>query len=153
MAGFERFLSGPTDGVAGDGEDAGGGARNISTIGRWTTGCWARSRSWWTACLSPLGGPKQRGVVAVLVAAAGHPVSVDGLLQATYGEDAAPTSRATLQTYVSNLRNALGDVIVRQGDGYFVDCTNSAIDAAAFEDAYRTASSSGDPEECRVPVT
>jgi WD40 repeat protein/DNA-binding SARP family transcriptional activator len=95
----------------------------------------------------PLGGPKPRGVVAVLVAVAGRPVSVDSLLQATYGEDAAPTSRATLQTYVSNLRHALGDVIVRQGDAYFVDCTNSTIDAAAFEDAYRTASVLSDAED------
>jgi DNA-binding SARP family transcriptional activator/WD40 repeat protein len=95
----------------------------------------------------PLGGPKQRGVVAVLVAVAGRPVSVDSLLQATYGEDAAPTSRATLQTYVSNLRHALGDVIVRQGDSYFVDCTSSSIDAAAFEDAYRSASALSDAED------
>ena len=83
----------------------------------------------------PLGGPKQRGVVAVLVAAAGRPVSVDRLLQATYGEDAAPTSRATLQTYVSNLRQVLGEVIVRQGDGYSLDCDNSTIDATGFEDS------------------
>jgi WD40 repeat protein/DNA-binding SARP family transcriptional activator len=95
----------------------------------------------------PLGGPKQRGVVAVLVAVAGRPVSVDTLLQATYGEDAAPTSRATLQTYVSNLRHALGDVIVRQGDAYFVDCNNSTVDATAFEDAYRTALALGDAED------
>src|SRR5262245_33017338 len=92
----------------------------------------------------PLGGPKQRGVVAVLVAAAGRPVPVDSLLQATYGEDAAPTSRATLQTYVSNLRHALGDVIVRQGDAYFVECNSSMIDARTFEDAYRTALAMGD---------
>ena len=95
----------------------------------------------------PLGGPKQRGVVAVLVAAAGRPVSVDRLLQATYGEDAAPTSRATLQTYVSNLRQVLGDVIVRQGDGYSLDCDNSTIDATGFEDAYRTASALGDADD------
>ena len=94
-----------------------------------------------------LGGPKQRGVVAVLIAHAGRPVSVDSLLQAIYGEDAAPTSRATLQTYVSNLRHALGDVIVRQGDAYFVDCNSSTIDAVAFEDAYRAASTWADPDE------
>ena len=94
-----------------------------------------------------LGGPKQRGVVAVLIAHAGRPVSVDTLLQAIYGEDAAPTSRATLQTYVSNLRHALGDVIVRQGDAYFVDCNSSTIDAVAFEDAYRAASTWADPDE------
>jgi DNA-binding SARP family transcriptional activator len=67
-----------------------------------------------------LGGPKQRGVIAVLVAAADRPVAVDTLLQATYGEDASPKSRASLHTYVSNLRNVLGDVIVRRGDGYLL---------------------------------
>jgi WD40 repeat protein/DNA-binding SARP family transcriptional activator len=94
-----------------------------------------------------LGGPKQRGVVAVLVAAAGRPVAVDTLLQATYGEDASPTSRASLHTYVSNLRHALGDVIVRQGDGYLVDCTNCTIDATVFEDSYRAASAMGDADD------
>ena len=86
-----------------------------------------------------LGGPKQRTAIAVLVAAAGRAVSVDTLLQAIYGEDAAPRSRATLHTYVSNLRNVLGDVIVRQGDSYVLNCADATIDAARFEDAYRNA--------------
>src|SRR3954451_19589690 len=63
-----------------------------------------------------LGGRKQRGVLAVLIAAAGRPVSVDALLLATYGEDASPGSKATLHTYVSNLRRVIGDVVVRQSD-------------------------------------
>jgi DNA-binding SARP family transcriptional activator/WD40 repeat protein len=88
---------------------------------------------------SGLGGPKQRVVVAVLVAAAGRPVSVDTLLQALYGDDAAPRSRASLQTYVSNLRNLLGDVIVRQGDAYLLDVATATVDAVEFEDAYRGA--------------
>src|SRR4029079_5160962 len=92
----------------------------------------------------PLGGPKQRAVLAVLVAAEGRPLSVDSLLQAIYGDDAAPTSRATLQTYVSNLRQLLGGVIVRRGDGYLLDCTDSTVDTKAFEAAYRAASASGD---------
>ncbi len=71
----------------------------------------------------PLGGPKQRVVVAILVAAAGRPVPVDVLLEAIYGEDVADGGRRTLQTYVSNLRQALGDVIVRQGDAYSLTCT------------------------------
>ena len=78
-------------------------------------------------------------VLAVLIAAAGRPVCVDTLLQAMYGEDAAPRGKATLHTYVSNLRRVLGDVIVRQGDAYILDCADATIDAAAFEDAYRSA--------------
>ena len=72
-------------------------------------------------------------------AVAGRAVSVDTLLQAIYGEDASPSSRATLHTYVSNLRHVLGDVIVRQGDAYLLDCTDATIDAALFEQAYRDA--------------
>jgi DNA-binding SARP family transcriptional activator len=113
----------------------------------WTTGSLARWKCTSTGSQSPFGGPKQRRVVAVLVAAAGRPVAVDTLLQATYGEDASPSSRATLHTYVSNLRHALGDVIVRQGDGYLVDCTSSTIDAKVFEDAYRAATAIGDADE------
>ena len=79
----------------------------------------------------PLGGPKQRVVVAVLVAAAGRPVPVDVLLEAIYGEEAALGSRRTLQTYVSNLRQVLGDVIVRQGDAYVLTCAGSRRSTAS----------------------
>ena len=78
-------------------------------------------------------------MVAVLVAAAGRPVPVDVLLEAIYGEDAAAGGRRTLQTYVSNLRQVLGDVIVRQGDAYVLTCTGSEIDSVTFEEAYRAA--------------
>ena len=92
-----------------------------------------------------LGGRKQRGVLALLIAAAGRPVSVDALLVATYGEDASPGGKPTLHTYVSNLRRVLGDVIVRQGDAYLLDCTQAKIDAAAFEDLCARAGAIDDP--------
>jgi DNA-binding SARP family transcriptional activator/serine/threonine protein kinase/WD40 repeat protein len=93
-----------------------------------------------------LGGRKQRGVLAVLIAAAGRPVSVDALLLATYGDDASPSSKATLHTYVSNLRKVLGDVILRQGDAYLLDCTEATIDAVAFEELCARAAAIEDPE-------
>ncbi|MGD9702437.1 MAG: BTAD domain-containing putative transcriptional regulator [Acidimicrobiia bacterium] len=96
--------------------------------------------------LASLGGRKQRGVLAVLIAAAGRPVSVDALLLATYGDDASPGAKATLHTYVSNLRKVLGDVIVRQGDAYLLDCTDVTIDAAAFEELCARAAAIEDPE-------
>lgn len=94
-----------------------------------------------------LGGRKQRGVLAVLIAAAGRPVSVDALLLATYGDDASPSAKATLHTYVSNLRKVLGDVIVRQGDAYLLDCTDATIDAAEFEGLCARAGAIEDPEQ------
>ncbi len=93
-----------------------------------------------------LGGRKQRGVLAVLIAATGRPVSVDALLIATYGEDASPGGKATLHTYVSNLRHVLGDVIVRQGDAYFLDCAEAMVDAAVFEQTCARAAAIEDPE-------
>jgi DNA-binding SARP family transcriptional activator/serine/threonine protein kinase/WD40 repeat protein len=99
-----------------------------------------------------LGGRKQRGVLAVLIAAAGRPVSVDALLIATYGDDASPGGKATLHTYVSNLRKALGDVIVRQGDAYLLDCTDARIDAAAFEDLCMRAAAIDDPERAATTL-
>jgi DNA-binding SARP family transcriptional activator/WD40 repeat protein len=93
-----------------------------------------------------LGGRKQRGVLAVLIAAAGRPVSVDSLLLATYGDDASPGAKATLHTYVSNLRHALGDVVVRQGDAYRLDCSDATIDAVEFEQLCQRASAIDDPD-------
>ncbi|HMK11450.1 MAG TPA: BTAD domain-containing putative transcriptional regulator, partial [Acidimicrobiales bacterium] len=94
-----------------------------------------------------VGGPKQRTVLAVLIATAGGTASVDRLLQAMYGEDANPSNRATLHTYVYNLRRALGDVIVRQGDGYVLRSTGSTIDAVEFEDACAAARTSEEPDQ------
>ncbi len=93
------------------------------------------------------GGPKQRVVLAVLVSAGGRTVSVDRLLQAMYGDDAAPSHRATLQTYVSTMRRLLGDVVVRQGDGYLLQLTGCTVDAVEFEDAYRATIGIDDPDE------
>ncbi len=93
------------------------------------------------------GGPKQRVVLAVLVAAGGRPVSVGRLLQAMYGDDAAPSTRATLQTYVSTMRRSLGDVVVRQGDGYLLQLGESSVDAVEFEAAYRAATLVDDTDE------
>jgi DNA-binding SARP family transcriptional activator/WD40 repeat protein len=96
--------------------------------------------------IAALGGRKQRGILAVLIAAAGRPVSVDALLLATYGDGAGPGAKATLHTYVSNLRRALGDVIVRQGGAYLLDSAEATIDAVAFEDLCGRAAVIEDPQ-------
>src|SRR5262249_62131420 len=65
-----------------------------------------------------LGGPKQRTVLALLAAEAGRPVSVNTLIDGVWGDEPTAGARSTLQTYVSNLRTAIGDVIVRDHGGY-----------------------------------
>ena len=88
----------------------------------------------------------------MLIAASGRPVSVDALLIATYGEDASPGGKATLHTYVSNLRHVLGDVIVRQGDAYFLDCAEATVDAAVFEQMCLRAAAIEDPERASAEL-
>jgi len=56
----------------------------------------------------PLGGPKQRIVLAHLVLAANRVVPVEQLIDAVWGEHLPEAPKATLQVYVSRLRSALG---------------------------------------------
>jgi DNA-binding SARP family transcriptional activator/WD40 repeat protein len=87
----------------------------------------------------PLGGPKQRVVLALLIQAVGRRVSVDEIILAVYGDEPSPGARRTVQTYVYNLRQVLGDVLLGTGDGYVLDVDPTAIDAGRFDVAYRAA--------------
>ncbi|MGH8924789.1 MAG: BTAD domain-containing putative transcriptional regulator [Acidimicrobiia bacterium] len=86
-----------------------------------------------------IGGPKQRTVLAMLIAHADDPVSADSIIEAVWGEDAAPNARRIVQTYVATLRGELGDTIVKSGSGWRLDADRDAIDSSAFEDLYRPA--------------
>ena len=86
-----------------------------------------------------LGGPKQRTVLALLAAHAGSVVSTDSLLEGVWGESPTPGARSTLQTYVSNLRTELGNVIVREGGGYRLDIESGLVDKRRFEEAVAAA--------------
>jgi DNA-binding SARP family transcriptional activator len=56
----------------------------------------------------PLGGQKQRAVLALLTLNAGRVVSTDRLLDAVWGETPPPTAPTSLQNVVVALRRALG---------------------------------------------
>src|SRR5690349_11266731 len=83
----------------------------------------------------PLGGRKQRTVLALLAADVGKRVSVDALIDGVWGEEPTTAARSTLQTYVSNLRAAIGDVIVRDDGGYRLATDPAEVDATGFEQA------------------
>jgi DNA-binding SARP family transcriptional activator len=55
----------------------------------------------------PLGAPKQRAVLAMLLINRNRPVGVDALITAVWGEDPVPAARTSIQTHVSNLRRLL----------------------------------------------
>jgi DNA-binding SARP family transcriptional activator len=79
-----------------------------------------------------LGGRKQKTVLAMLVANAGKPVSTDNLINAVYGDEAPDGARRSVQTYVSNLRSTMGDMITAAGSGYEFRSLDSTVDAEEF---------------------
>lgn len=87
----------------------------------------------------PLGGQKQRDVLARL--AVGYPdvVGAGSLAEAVW-EGEWPTSwRSTLQAYVSRLRSVLGEqVLLREGPGYRLALPPDHLDAEVFRRAVRT---------------
>ena len=55
-----------------------------------------------------LGGKRQRGVLARLAVAAGHVVPTDRVIDDLWAGEPPASAANTLQSYVSNLRKALG---------------------------------------------
>jgi DNA-binding SARP family transcriptional activator len=86
----------------------------------------------------PLGGPKQRAVVAHLVLRAGHAVPAEQLIDELWGEEPPETARNTLQTYVYRLRKVLGEErLESRGGAYVLHAEPDEIDAARFEELVR----------------
>src|SRR5687767_353856 len=83
-----------------------------------------------------LGGPKQRGILAILVLEAGRVVPTDRLIDLLWGEEAPKTATASLQNSVGRLRRALGsDVLETRAPGYVLSVEPDQIDARLFERA------------------
>ncbi|MCU0270375.1 MAG: winged helix-turn-helix domain-containing protein [Acidimicrobiales bacterium] len=87
---------------------------------------------------------KQRALVTVLALYAGHPVSLDVLVAALWGEEPPRTAAKTLQGDVSSLRRLLGaEQIVTTPTGYRLDVSREQVDVLHAEDLIRAA------QECR----
>jgi basic membrane lipoprotein Med (substrate-binding protein (PBP1-ABC) superfamily)/DNA-binding SARP family transcriptional activator len=80
-----------------------------------------------------LGGPKQRLVLALLLAHPNTVVSLDRLVDGLWGDDPPDSARHTVQSYVSELRKLLGPVIERVGAGYRVQVDRRTLDVLEFE--------------------
>ena len=100
-----------------------------------------------------LGGPKQRGVLAILLLHANEAVSRDQLIDGLWGDSPPPSARHTLDDYVSRLRRALGpDRIVRRAPGFVVRVEPGELDLETFEallENGRIAAAVGDAAEAR----
>jgi DNA-binding SARP family transcriptional activator len=83
-----------------------------------------------------LGGPKQRGLLAILILDAGRVVPTDRLIDLLWGEEAPKTATASLQNAVGRLRRALGaDVLETRAPGYVLGVAPDQIDSRRFERA------------------
>jgi YVTN family beta-propeller protein len=81
----------------------------------------------------PLGGARQRAVLAILLLHRGEVVSVDRIVDELWGERPPDTATKTVQVYVSRLRKALGDgVLVTRGGGYALEVREDQVDADRF---------------------
>ena len=92
--------------------------------------------------LVPLGGPRQRAVLARLVSARGEVVSVDRLIDDLWGGEPPAQAVTSLQAYVSNLRRLLepgrpprapARILVSAAPGYAMALPPDAVDAWRFE--------------------
>ena len=82
----------------------------------------------------PLGGPKQRAVLAELLLHAGGFVPRERLVDAVWGDEPPESAKASLQVYVHGLRRAVGaDRIETVGDGYRLRLEPEELDLARFE--------------------
>ena len=102
----------------------------------------------------PLGGAKQRGVLALLAIDLGRAVSADALAEALWRHEALPAHpRRTIQLYVSNLRKLIrqrGLDIVGAGNDYRLIADRAAIDVCRFEDLVAQAGARRDDDPNRA---
>ena len=94
---------------------------------------WAGGRSF------PVGEPRQHAVLAALLVDAGHPVTIDTLVDRVWGDSAPPGARRSLQAHVAKIRRALqsaadSQLLVRGGGGYMIAADIAQVDALRFQD-------------------
>ena len=88
----------------------------------------------------PLGGPKERAVLAALVAGEGAPVSTDALAEAVWGDSPPRSARRTVQAYVARLRATIGTQaggepwLTSHGSAYVLEVDRENVDALRFTD-------------------
>ena len=93
----------------------------------------------------PLGGPRQRAVLALLLLEPNRVVSMDRLAEDVWGGNPPQGWARTLQTYVFHLRHALepdrsrgaaGGVLVTRDHGYLLCVDRGHLDGALFQDGF-----------------
>jgi DNA-binding SARP family transcriptional activator len=89
----------------------------------------------------PLGGPRQRALLALLLIERGRAVSVDRVADELWAGEPPDGAAVTLRSYVSRLRKVLGDGARLSGTqaAYVLRTDGAHLDSADFENAVRDA--------------
>lgn len=96
----------------------------------------------------PLGGAKQRALLAILLLQANHVVSRERLSELLWNDDPPPTADHVIEVYVSQLRRVLEPdgapykVLIRKPVGYVLEVDPSDIDTTRFARLVESARSS-----------
>src|SRR5581483_2207753 len=88
----------------------------------------------------PLGGPKQRALLALLLLRANEVIATDALIDRLWGERPPATAAKVLQVQVWRLRKALGNgALATRAPGYVLHVGPEELDLARFERLVREA--------------
>nr|WP_301184344.1 BTAD domain-containing putative transcriptional regulator [Nocardiopsis exhalans] len=80
----------------------------------------------------PVGGPRQRCVLGVLLVHAGREVTFDQLIGYLWSDDPPRTARSVIQVQISHLRRAFPGMISTTSGGYLADVTPERVDLHRF---------------------
>jgi DNA-binding SARP family transcriptional activator len=82
----------------------------------------------------PLGGPRQRALLALLLIHRNEPVSTERIVDALWERDPPRTAAQVVRVYVSHLRKLVGpDALATAGNGYVLRVADEHVDSARFE--------------------
>ena len=100
----------------------------------------------------PLGGSKQRALLALLLLSPNEPVSIDKLIEDIWADQPPEAGRKSLQVHVSRLRKALGagaGAMLTRPNAYMIRVGRGELDLQRFEELVRkgrAALAADDPE-------
>ncbi|MEZ0448660.1 BTAD domain-containing putative transcriptional regulator [Cellulomonas sp. ICMP 17802] len=81
----------------------------------------------------PVGGARQRALLAVLAARRGQVAPAEVLVEALWGDDPPATATHTLHTHASRLRRTQGLALRAVDGGYVLDLDPDRLDSARFD--------------------
>jgi DNA-binding SARP family transcriptional activator len=82
----------------------------------------------------PIGGPRQRTLLALLLLRRGEPVPSEQLIAELWGQHPPRTALTALQNHIARLRRSLGDArLVTRASGYAIALEPDELDLERFE--------------------